>query len=291
MPKGADKTSAFKVEVKPDRVVSDGTHEVTVKCTYKHKKGDGISDSIPFSLNSKKLKINEEKSAAKGNVTFKFTPTRPTGKTQLTVSSSLGSESFSITVIPTTAQYIRDMFLSIFWAVIIAFGIIRPFILQTYYIPSASMEPTLYENDRVIGLMFPFRFRDPKPGEIIIFQRKGEYTNHVLPIPFTKVQFKTKTNFIKRVIAVGGDTVEINNHTLYVNHKPKDEPYIKELIMTDFAPYKVPKNSFFMMGDNRNNSLDSRFWGALPRKYIVSKAWVQFWPIDRVKSLIKPYSK
>ncbi|MFA6449394.1 MAG: signal peptidase I [bacterium] len=282
MAKSAGNDSAFKLEVKPDRVVSDGAHEVSVRCVFKLKKADSKED-IPVVLACRKLKIKEEKSAHKGSVTFKFKPTRPTGKTLIKVSSPLGVQTAVITVIPTPYQYIRDMLQAIILAVIIAFGVIRPFLIQTYYIPSASMEPTFYENDRLIGLMFPFRFHDPKPGEIVIFQRDGEFTVHSLPLPFHPLKWKSKTNFIKRVIAVGGDMIEVRDMTVYVNNKPLKEPYVKQPPYNNFAAYKLPKNTFFMMGDNRNNSLDSRFWGALPRKGIVSKAWVQFWPPDRMK--------
>ncbi len=283
MDKAADKSSTFRMEVKPDRVVSDGISEVSVRCSFKGKKGDPSKEDIPVTFICRKLKIKEEKTAQKGSVTFKFKPKRPTGKTLLTVSTPQGEQSAVITVLPTPYQYIRDTVQAIVLAVIIAFGIIRPFIIQTYYIPSSSMEPTFYEKDRLIGLMFPYRIRDPKPGEIVIFNRKGEVLKHTLRLPFHTFEWTTKVNFIKRVIAVGGDTVEIRDLTVYVNNKPLTEPYLKQPPFYNMAPVKLPKNTFFMMGDNRNNSLDSHIWGPLPRKNVISKAWVQFWPLDRIK--------
>ncbi len=282
---GTNQETGFRidVEVKTDAVVSDGAHEVSVKCIVRDKNGKSIRDEIPVNFSCPKQKVKDQKISRPGGVTFKFKPRRPTGKTKILVSTSLAAKEAFIFVKPTPAQYIRDLIQAVVLAFIIAFGLIRPFILQTYYIPSGSMEPTLYEGDRVIGLMFPYRLRDPKPGEIAIFRRQGEYEHHLLRLPFHTFRWKTQTNFIKRVMATGGDTVEIRDLTVYVNHKPIKEPYIMEPPMYDMPALKLPAKTLFMMGDNRNNSNDSHLWGPLPRGKIMAKAWIRFWPLNRIR--------
>lgn len=278
-----EKQTNFKIEVWPDTVVSDGNNEVTVKCSFKDKKGKPLKEEIPVGFVCKKQKINEEKNVSHGSVSFKFRPGRPTGKTHFKVTSSLGEQSGTILIRPTPYQYIRDLFVSILMAVVIAFGVIRPFILQTYFIPSSSMEPTFYEKDRIIGLMFPYKFRNPRPGEIIIFRRPGIGVSHEIKLPFYTVKWLSPTNFIKRVIAAGGDTVEIRDLTVYVNDRPLKEPYLKQPPFYRMPPLKLPKGTLFMMGDNRNYSQDSHVWGPLELKNVRSKAWIQFWPFDRMK--------
>ena len=300
MPSEQDSRFTVKLEVKPDRVVSNGTDEVVLKCSITDEKKKSPKEDIPVAFLVRKQRVREEKTAHRGAATFKFKPSRPTGRTRISCETPHGSDSAWILINPTPAQYVRDMLWAVLMAFIVAFGVIRPFILQTFYIPSGSMEPTLYEHDRLVGLMFPYRFRDPRPGEIVIFTRPDQVEEK--RIPLTPVKWKSRIKFIKRVVAVGGDTVEVKDLTVYLNGRPVDEPFIKQPPFQDMAPYKVPEGCVFLMGDNRNNSLDARFWGpvvqgrrtpeALDRRHIISKAVLRFWPPDRaglVRSVPRRY--
>jgi signal peptidase I len=96
-----------------------------------------------------------------------------------------------------------------------------------------------------------------------------------------------KDAFIKRVIGVPGDQVLVKNGQVYVNSKPIQEKYISQPPDYDFGPVVVPENSYLVLGDNRNNSYDSHYWGYVPRQNLVGKAFVRFWPLDRMGPLDK----
>lgn len=160
----------------------------------------------------------------------------------------------------------REMLESVVIAVVLA-AVIRLFILEPFYIPSGSMEPTLMINDRIIVSKVTYQLREPQPGDIVVF----------------KFPLDPSRNFVKRLIATGGDTVEIKDSVLYINNKPVQENYLPSgLKFQDYGPKKVPEGYYFMMGDNRNNSDDSRVWGFLDKKLIVGKAEVIYWPLDRI---------
>jgi len=168
---------------------------------------------------------------------------------------------------------VRETFNSLIWAVVL-FLIIRSLAFQAFRIPSPSMEDTLLVHDFLFiskltyGPNIPFThtrlpgLRHPKPGDIIVFQ------NPMNP----------KEDYIKRCIAVAGQTVEVRNKDLYVDGIKKDEPYIKHVDPNtdprrdNFGPVRVPQGDLFMMGDNRDNSMDSRYWGFLNEKLIRGKA-------------------
>ncbi|MDD3652826.1 MAG: signal peptidase I [Desulfotomaculaceae bacterium] len=148
--------------------------------------------------------------------------------------------------------------------------IIRLFVIEPFYIPSGSMEPTLKENDRIIVSKLNYHFKEPKRGDVIVF----------------KYPLDPKRNFVKRLIAVGGETVVIRNSQLYINNQLVTEEYLPQgLRFDDFGPEKVPAGTYFMMGDNRNNSDDSRVWGFLPEDLIVGKAVVIYWPPGRTATV------
>lgn len=150
-------------------------------------------------------------------------------------------------------------------AVVLALAIQR-FIVKPFYIPSGSMEETLLPGDRVLVNRFIYFFQSPHKGDIIVFQ---------FPFDLSK-------DFIKRIVALPGDRIEINQGTVILNRKPQKEKYI---IPDDsnMSLKKVEPDSFFVMGDNRPNSSDSRVWGALPRKDIIGKAFIIYWPLNRLR--------
>lgn len=161
---------------------------------------------------------------------------------------------------------IRELLETVISAGIIAFIIIT-FIGQVTVVRGASMEPTLHNNERLIANKISYRFETPERGEIIIFRPPLEI----------------KRNYIKRIIGVPGDKIEIANGEIYLNDKKLEESYVKNRSHENMSPTIVPDDSFFVLGDNRPNSSDSRYWGFVPRKNVVGKAWVVFWPLNRIR--------
>ncbi|MEW6696205.1 MAG: signal peptidase I [Bacillota bacterium] len=161
---------------------------------------------------------------------------------------------------------LRELLESVVIAILLA-AVIRFFILEPFYIPSGSMEPTLLTGDRIIVSKVTYHLTDPQPGDIVVF----------------KFPLDPGRNFVKRLVAKGGDRVEIKDSILYVNNQPVQENYLPAgLTFPDYGPKTVPAGHYFMMGDNRNNSEDSRAWGFLDEELIVGKAEVVYWPLDRI---------
>lgn len=161
---------------------------------------------------------------------------------------------------------------ALLFAVVLVFLIIRPFIVQAFYIPSESMMPTLLKNDRILVNKFIYRFSEPHRGDIIVFKAPPQASPE-------------EKDFIKRVIGLPGDIVEVRGGVVYINNKPLKEDYILEPPMMDIPPVKVPPRHLYVLGDNRNNSRDSRYWGFLDRSRVLGKAWVIFWPPQRISLL------
>ena len=154
----------------------------------------------------------------------------------------------------------------------LVFGFVRPFVVEAFYIPSASMVPTLRVGDRVLVNKFIYRFTEPERGDIIVF-RSVEGGSEDL---------------IKRVVGLPGDKISVRHGQLFVNGKPQKEPYVNKKFpdRSFFPPTTVPEGHVFVMGDNRANSRDSRFFGPVPKKNIEGEAFLRFWPPDRVGSLL-----
>lgn len=159
-------------------------------------------------------------------------------------------------------------------AVLLAF-VIRSFLFAPFVVDGASMMPTLQDRERVIVTKLVYFFKDPSPGDIIVFHATEE------------------RDYIKRVIGVGGDTVEMKNDQLYVNQQPVEESYLDEykrqaqaegyFFTGDFGPIEVPDGELFVLGDNRMNSKDSRMIGTIPLESVVGRADVIFWPINQFR--------
>jgi len=153
--------------------------------------------------------------------------------------------------------------------------VIRTVVVQAFKIPSGSMLPTLQIGDHILVNKFIYWFTDPQRGDIIVF----------------KFPQDEGRDFIKRAIALPGEKVEVRGKQVYVNEKPLQEPYAAHLDRAiqespfsprdSFGPVVVPPGQLFMMGDNRDYSMDSRFWGFLDMKKIKGKAFIIYWSWDR----------
>ncbi|WP_414566007.1 MULTISPECIES: signal peptidase I [unclassified Anabaena] len=151
--------------------------------------------------------------------------------------------------------------------------LIRTFIAEPRYIPSDSMLPTLHTGDRLVVEKVSYRFHPPTSGDIIVFQPPEELQKRGYP---------SDQAFIKRVIGVPGKILKVTNGKVYLDGEPLAEDYIAEPPNQPFPPVQVPEDKFFVMGDNRNDSNDSRYWGFLPRQNIIGRATFRFWPPDRI---------
>lgn len=177
----------------------------------------------------------------------------------------------------TTRAFIKEV---LSWVVTIAAAValalfLNRVILINATIPSGSMENTIMEDDRLLGLRLAYRNHDPQRGDIIIF----------------KYPDKEEENYIKRIIGLPGETVDIKDAKIYINGSdtPLDEPYLKEEWVIETGPYhfEVPENSYLVLGDNRNNSLDARYWNNtyVSRDKILGKAWFRYYPFHSIGKL------
>ena len=150
----------------------------------------------------------------------------------------------------------------------LVFGFVRPFVVEAFYIPSESMIPTLRVGDRVLVNKFIYRFTEPKRGDVVVFE-SVEGGNEDL---------------IKRVVGVPGDEISVRRGKLFVNGELRRQPYVNKRFpdRSFFAPTTVPKGHVFVMGDNRANSRDSRFFGPVPKVKIEGEAFLRFWPLGRI---------
>lgn len=178
---------------------------------------------------------------------------------------------------PTVGRQIVEFAIMIVLVIACYFGL-RTFVVGTYEIPSSSMVDTIQVGDRVFSEKISYYGRDPQVGEIVTFDDP----------------LKEETTLIKRVVAVGGDTVDLQDGKVYVNGEAKDEPYTKgkESWPLDPAPgidiaypFTVPDGCLWVMGDNRTNSADSRYFGAIPVESVSGHANIIYWPIEHMGTL------
>jgi signal peptidase I len=172
-------------------------------------------------------------------------------------------------------------------ALVLAFGI-KTFLLQAFYIPSGSMMDTLQINDRVLVEKVTFRFREPERGEVIVFRRPGAQIERgpgAVVRSFLEgiglLAPDDEIDLIKRVIGLPGETVEIVDGVVSVDGRALSEPYVLP-DERSFPAVEVPEGEYFMLGDNRGNSDDSRYGlGTVPRADVVGRAFVILWPLPR----------
>ncbi len=173
---------------------------------------------------------------------------------------------------------------------------LNQFVLISAEVVSGSMSDTILKGDRLLGTRFSYWFSEPERGDIVVFQYPVDAATGV------------KTNYIKRVIGLPGETVEIKNAHIYIDGSktPLEENYLKEewIVENDGYTFEIPEDSYLMLGDNRNNSLDSRYWASeairrgitgdendamkysfVKKKQILGKAFVRYWPVTEIKTL------
>ena len=171
---------------------------------------------------------------------------------------------------------------------------IQAWIIKPYQIPSGSMEPTLDINQRVLVNRFIYHFKDPEIGDIVVFHPPagadsgtecGVPRGPEEPCP-KPTPNESSQNFIKRIVAGPGDTLSVRNGHPVVNGKIAKEDFIKPCQSGGACnlpkPIRIPPDHYFMMGDNRGSSDDSRFWGPVPRAWIIGEAFATYWPPDRI---------
>jgi len=219
---------------------------------------------------------------------------------------------------PRVLGFFQEVCDALIYAGILVFLLIRPYVIQTFKIPSESMVPTLLVSDLLIVNKAIYRYSDPKAGDIVVFK----------PPELAKEPGQGDIDFVKRLIGTPGQVVEIRDRQLYRNGVPVNEPYLNRELPVQYQPidfklvrYKgeviplirdaegrtpnrsiydyvvaqgdkmrvwdfpaeaIPEDHYLMIGDNRDGSFDGRFWGLIERKDIVGKAWLRFWPLSRI---------
>jgi signal peptidase I len=162
------------------------------------------------------------------------------------------------------------------WVVIIAIAIgfaflVRGVAFQTFYIPSESMVPRLQTDDRVIVNKLTYDFRDPSRGDVVVFSTPPG--SHI----------EDMSDLVKRVVGLPGETIQGKDGRIYINGELLPEPYLPADVQSkDFGPVKVPANSYFMLGDNRQYSNDSTVWGPANRDLFVGPVEATIWPLNRL---------
>jgi len=165
---------------------------------------------------------------------------------------------------------LTEFVVTIIVAFVLVFGVVQPFIVQAFRIPSESMVPTLEIGDRLLANKFIYRFTEPERGDIVVFD-----------------SLENDDTLIKRVVGLEGDEIRVQGGLLFVNGEPQEEPYLneEEPFRGYYGPLTVPKGDVFVMGDNRGNSADSRVFGPVPLDNIKGEAFIRFWPISKIGDL------
>lgn len=163
------------------------------------------------------------------------------------------------------------------WLCVIALALVlalavRTFVIQTFYIPSGSMEPTLNVGDRILVFKLAYDFSSPATGDVVVFKAP----------PAEHCGDPSVTDLVKRIVGLPGQTIWSERNTIYIDGKPlrQDWPHYR-LLLTPIAKQTIGLNHYFMMGDNHPASCDSRDWGTLPRSDIIGKVVLKIWPLSQ----------
>ena len=156
---------------------------------------------------------------------------------------------------------LREALETILFTLIIYF-LIRTFLFENYRVVGHSMDPTLANGEFVAVNKLIYRLRDPQRGDIVVLREQGNGPQKL----------------IKRIIGLPGEEIEIKRGQVYINGHHLVEPYIQNPGRSNYAPTTIPEEHYFVMGDNRTNSSDSRSWGMVPRQHLIGKALLTYWP-------------
>jgi signal peptidase I len=170
---------------------------------------------------------------------------------------------------------------------------IQAFLVKPFRIPSESMVPTLDIGQRVLVDRVSFRFGDPGRGDIVVFKPPAGADSNVCGVEHSSetacpapTPGRSDTNFIKRVVAVPGDRLRVIDGAVYINGQRQNESYARLDSTCGICnlpePIRIPKDHYFMMGDNRGASADSREWGPVPKEWIIGKAFMTYWPPGKI---------
>jgi signal peptidase I len=180
-------------------------------------------------------------------------------------------------------RWVREAVVVILVALVVAF-LLRTFVVQTFFIPSGSMEPTLQIGDRILVNKLSYHLHGVDRGDIIVFKRPAAENCGGPPV----------ADLVKRVIGLPGETISASGGYVDINGKRLNETWLpaSEQGMTGQGPagtssnlahpYRIPKNNYFVMGDNRKDSCDSRYWGPVSRSLIVGKVELRVWPLTAI---------
>ncbi|MGI6451871.1 MAG: signal peptidase I [Syntrophomonadaceae bacterium] len=168
-------------------------------------------------------------------------------------------------------SFIKEMAGVIIVAFILAM-ILRAFVIEGRVIPTGSMLPTIREQDRVMVNKFIYYFKEIQRGDVVVFDPPEA--------------LKSEIDYIKRVIGLPGETVEIKEGKVFIDGRALEEPYLNEGLSYEYGPVVVPEDSLFVLGDNRNSSYDSHRWNAwLTQDRVKGKAFLIYWPINHITLL------
>ena len=168
--------------------------------------------------------------------------------------------------------FFREIIITLFLAVIIFF--VLQATVQSFVVIGSSMEPNLQEGERLIVNKFVYNMHRPERGDIIVFNPPNNQ----------------KTDYVKRIIGLPGETVEVKDGAVYINGQRLSEPYVKNTPKYTVSPQKIPNNEYFVLGDNRNNSNDSHNGWTVDEESIIGKTWISIWPPTEWK-LLPPHPR
>lgn len=188
------------------------------------------------------------------------------------------SEDYEETGITAWAKKFGLLVFEVVKVVLISLAIILPirlFLVQPFYVEGASMEPNFYDKEYLIIDEISYRFNEPQRGEVVIFKNPKN----------------TKVYFIKRIIGLPGETVEIVDGKVKINGQEINEPYIEYVSTQSHEAVTLANDEYYLMGDNRANSYDSRTIGPVNEKYMIGRVWFRGWPMNRINTFNVPEYK